>query len=172
MMPFSNLSDSNKVSEILKSVYNIHNPMASTVKTLGSAFSGGVTPIKIISTFLPPPLSAFSQLLVASTDEAKEAMRRVTLITFVVEALPKTMGLLGGMNPRPLSLICQFFSMSLFSVGSLLYPFPFPLRIWHSLKLLWLSLRMLGPHLKAEGVRQMLSPASACSCVSQKPHGC
>lgn len=47
-----------------------------------------VTPIKVISTFLPPPLSAFSQLLVASTDEAKEAMRRVTLITFVVEALP------------------------------------------------------------------------------------
>ncbi|CAH8362997.1 unnamed protein product [Eruca vesicaria subsp. sativa] len=144
LKPLRNFSDFNKVSAVLKSFYNIRKPMSSTVDTLGSAFF---------------------QILVASTDEAKEAMRQGFFDYHCGGGFAKsdTMALLGGMNPRPLCLIRQLLSIILFSVGTLLYPFPSPLRIWRSLKLLWLSWRMLGPRLKAEGVRQMLSPANAAA---------
>ncbi|CAH2044276.1 unnamed protein product [Thlaspi arvense] len=145
LKPLNNLSDSNKVSEILESFYKIRKPMSSTVNTLGSAFS---------------------QVVAASTDEAKEAMRQGFfdyLRCGSVFRKSEMMALLGGMDPRPLSLIRQLFAMTLSSVYHLLSPFPFPLRIWHSLKLFVLALRMLGPHLKAEGVRQMLSPANAAA---------
>ncbi|KFK27699.1 hypothetical protein AALP_AA8G417000 [Arabis alpina] len=144
LKPLSNLSDANKVSEILEYFYNILKPMSATVNTLGSAFS---------------------QMLVASTDEAKEALRQGFFDYLCGSGLRKSevMALLGGMNPQPLSLIRQLFAMTLSSVGQLLSPFPFPLRIWHSVKLLGLALKMLGPHLKAEGVWQMLSPANAAA---------
>lgn len=81
--------------------------------------------------------SAFSQVLFASTDEAKQAMRQGLFDYLCGSEFRKSeiMALLGGMNPRPLSLIRQLSAMTLFSVGHVLSPFPFPLRIWHSIKL-------------------------------------
>ncbi|ESQ31959.1 hypothetical protein EUTSA_v10004005mg [Eutrema salsugineum] len=142
LQPLANLGDANKISEVIKSFYVIRKPMSATVNTLGNAFS---------------------QVLIASTDEAREAMRQgcydyLTSGGFRTSGL---MALLGGMNPRPLSLIFHLCAITLSSIGQLLSPFPSPLSIWHSLRLFGLSMKMLVPHLKAEGVSQMLSPSYA-----------
>ncbi|KAL1226163.1 Squalene epoxidase 5 [Cardamine amara subsp. amara] len=142
LKPLSNLGDANKISEIIKSFYVIRKPMSATVNTIGNAFS---------------------QVLIASTDEAKEAMRQGSY-DYLSSGGFRTSGmmaLLGGMNPRPLSLMYHLFAMTLSVIGHLLFPFPSPLRIWHSLRLFGLSIKMLVPHLKAEGVSQMLFPANA-----------
>ncbi|VVB17402.1 unnamed protein product [Arabis nemorensis] len=96
LKPLCNLSDANKVSDILEYFYHIRKPMSATVNTLGSAFS---------------------QVLVASTDEAKEALRQGFFDYLCGSGLHKSqiMALLGGMNPRPLSLIRQLFAMTLSS---------------------------------------------------------
>ncbi|KAL0669305.1 hypothetical protein Bca4012_032009 [Brassica carinata] len=142
LQPLDYLGDTNKVSEVIKSFYVIRKPMSATVNTLGTAFS---------------------QVLIASTDKAKEAMRQgcydyLSSGGFGASGL---MALLGGMNPRPLSLIFHLFVVTLSATVQLLSPFPSPLGIWHSLRLLGLSMKMLVPHLKAEGVSQMLFPAYA-----------
>ncbi|KAG2316712.1 hypothetical protein Bca4012_067551 [Brassica carinata] len=144
LQPLRNLSDANKISEVIKSFYIIRKPMSATANTLGNAFS---------------------QVLIASTDEAKEAMRQ-GCFDYLSSGGFRTSGmmaLLGGMNPRPLSLIFHLCGITLSSIGQLLSPFPSPLRIWHCLRLFGLSMKMLVPHLKAEGVSQMLSPAYAAA---------
>lgn len=96
-------------------------PMAATVNTLGNAFS---------------------QVLIASADKAKEAMRQscYDYLSSGGYGSSGLMALLGGMNPRPLSLIYHLFVVTLSATGQLLYPFPSPLRIWHSLRLFAVSL--------------------------------
>ena len=95
-------------------------PMSATVNTLGNAFS---------------------QVLIASTDEAKEAMRQscYDYLSGGGYGSSGLMALLGGMNPRPLSVIYHLFVVTLSATGQLLYPFPSPLRIWHSLRLFGVS---------------------------------
>ncbi|KAF8097128.1 hypothetical protein N665_0294s0030 [Sinapis alba] len=142
LQPLGNLGDTNKVSKVINSFYVIRKPMSSTANTLGNAFS---------------------QVLVASTDQAKEAMRQgcYDYLTSGGFRTSGMMALFGGMNPRPLSLIYHLFAITLSSIRQLLSPFPSPLRIWHSLRLCGVSLKLLIPHLKAEGVIQMMSPTNA-----------
>ncbi|KAL1210246.1 Squalene epoxidase 5 [Cardamine amara subsp. amara] len=144
LKPLSNLGDANKISEIIKSFYVIRKPMSATVNTIGNAFS---------------------QVLIASTDEAKEAMRQgcydyLSSGGFHTSGL---MALLGGMNPRPLSLIYHLCLITISSIRQLLSPSPSPLGIWQSLKLFGLSIQMLIPHLKAEGFSQMFFPTYAAA---------
>ncbi|CAE6117831.1 unnamed protein product [Arabidopsis arenosa] len=120
LQPLRNLGDANKVSEVIKSFYIIRKPMSATVNTLGNAFS---------------------QVLIASTDEAKEAMRQ-GCYDYLCSGGFRTSGmmaLLGGMNPRPISLIYHLCAITLHSIGHLLSPFPSPIRIWHSLRLFGVS---------------------------------
>ncbi|VVB17403.1 unnamed protein product [Arabis nemorensis] len=140
----SNLGDAKKVSEVIKSFYAIRKPMSATVNTLGNALS---------------------QVLIASTDKAKEAMRQGCYDYLSCGGFPTSsmMALLGGMNPRPISLIYHICAMTLSSISQLLSPFPSPIRIWHSLRLFGMAMKMLVPHLKAEGVNQMLSPTYAAA---------
>lgn len=95
-------------------------PMSATVNTLGNAFS---------------------QVLIASTDEAKEALRQGCYDYLSCGGFPTSsmMALLGGMNPRPISLIYHLCAMTLSSISQLLSPFPSPIRIWHSLRLFGVS---------------------------------
>ncbi|CAA7023365.1 unnamed protein product [Microthlaspi erraticum] len=133
LQPLNNLGDANKVSEVIKSFYVIRKPMSATVNTLGNAFP---------------------QLLIASTDNAKEAMRQ-GFYDYLSSGGFRTSGfmaLFGGMNPRPVSLTYHLCAITLSSIGQLLSPFPSPLRVWH-------SLRLFG----AEGISQILSPAYAAA---------
>ncbi|KAJ0239151.1 hypothetical protein HA466_0236550 [Hirschfeldia incana] len=141
LKPLENLANINQVSEVIRNFNEIRKPMSATVNTLGSAFS---------------------QVLVASKDEAKEAMRQ-GCYDYLCSGGFRTSGLmalLGGMNPRPLTLILHIFGITFTSIGHLLYPFPTPLRVWHSLRLFVSTLKMLSHHIKVEGARQMLYPES------------
>ncbi|CAA7023362.1 unnamed protein product [Microthlaspi erraticum] len=143
LQPLRNFGDANKVSEVIKSFYVIRKPMSAMVNTLGNAFS---------------------QALIASSDEAKEAMRQgcYDYLSSGGFRTSSMMALLGGMNPRPISLIYHLCAITLSSIGQLLSPFPSPLRAWHSLRLFGLSMQMLVLHLKVEGI-QMLSSANAAA---------
>lgn len=81
--------------------------------------------------------SIFSQVLVATTDEAREGMRQ-GCFNYLARGDFKTAGLmtiLGGMNPHPLTLVLHLVAITLTSMGHLLSPFPSPVRFWHSLRL-------------------------------------
>lgn len=82
--------------------------------------------------------SIFSQVLVGTTDEAREGMRQ-GCFNYLSRGDFKTTGMmtiLGGMNPRPLTLVIHLVAITLTSMGHLLSPFPSPRRFWHSLRLL------------------------------------
>ncbi|KAH0912943.1 LOW QUALITY PROTEIN: hypothetical protein HID58_036264 [Brassica napus] len=141
LKPLENLANVTQVSQVIKNFNDIRKPMSATVNTLGDAFS---------------------QVLVASKDEAKEAMRQ-GCYDYLCSGGFRTSGLmalLGGMNPPPLSLVLHIFGITFTSIGHLLSPFPTPLRIWHSLRLFVSTIKMLGHHIKVEGARQMLYPES------------
>ncbi|CAN6906854.1 unnamed protein product [Brassica oleracea] len=141
LKPLENLANVTQVSQVIKNFNDIRKPMSATVNTLGDAFS---------------------QVLVASKDEAKEAMRQ-GCYDYLCSGGFRTSGLmalLGGMNPRPLSLVLHIFGITFTSIGHLLSPFPTPLRIWHSLRLFVSTMKMLGHHIKVDGARQMLYPES------------
>ncbi|KAG2298435.1 hypothetical protein Bca52824_034907, partial [Brassica carinata] len=141
LKPLENLANVTQVSQVIKNFNEIRKPMSATVNTLGSAIS---------------------QVLVATKDEAKEAMRQ-GCYDYLCSGGFRTSGLmalLGGMNPRPLTLILHLFGITFTSIGHLLSPFPTPLRVWRSLGLFVSTMKMLGHHIKVEGARQMLCPES------------
>ncbi|XP_010421225.1 PREDICTED: squalene epoxidase 4 [Camelina sativa] len=144
LRPLPNLGNTKKVSDLVKSFYIIRKPMSATVNTLGSIFS---------------------QVLVATTDEAREGMRQ-GCYNYLSRGDFKTTGLmtiLGGMNPHPLTLVIHLVAITLTSMGHLLYPFPSPRRFWHSLRILAWALQMLGAHLVDEGFKEMLIPTNAAT---------
>ncbi|CAH8352077.1 unnamed protein product [Eruca vesicaria subsp. sativa] len=139
-----NIGNTKKVSELIKSFYIIRKPMAATVNTLADVFSN---------------------VLVATTDEAKEGMRQ-GCFNYMCSGGYRTngmMAILGGMNPRPLTLALHLVDITLFSMSQLLSPFPSPRRFWHSLRIFGLALQMLGAHLVDEGFKEMLIPTNAAA---------
>ncbi|CAA0404501.1 Squalene epoxidase [Arabidopsis suecica] len=144
LKPLPNLSNTKKVSDLVKSFYIIRKPMSATVNTLASIFS---------------------QVLVATTDEAREGMRQ-GCFNYLARGDFKTRGLmtiLGGMNPHPLTLVLHLVAITLTSMGHLLSPCPSPRRFWHSLRILAWALQMLGAHLVDEGFKEMLIPTNAAA---------
>ncbi|XP_010553770.1 PREDICTED: squalene epoxidase 5-like [Tarenaya hassleriana] len=139
-----NLSDAKKLSQVVKSFYEHRKPMSATVNTLADAFR---------------------QVLRASDDEAREAMRQgfFDYISRGGICTSGVMAIFGGMNPRPISLLLHLFAVTLSCIARFLSPFPTPRGIWLSLRLFWLALGMLGPNLKKEGVWHMLSPTAAAA---------
>lgn len=47
--------------------------------------------------------------------------------------------LLSGLNPRPLSLVLNFFAVAIYGVGRLLLPVPSPKRLWIGARLILVS---------------------------------
>lgn len=82
------------------------------------------------------------QVFSASSDEAKEEMRQVSVDYLGLGGIytAGAMGLLSGINPSPSSLIFQFFAMAIYGVGRLLLPFPSPKRLWIGAKLIWVRI--------------------------------
>ncbi|KAL0692261.1 hypothetical protein Bca4012_059441 [Brassica carinata] len=150
-----NIGNTKKVSELIKSFYIIRKfstcvefgrqkPMAATANTLAAIFS---------------------QVLIATTDEAREGMRQGCFIYLCSGGFRASgmMAILGGMNPRPLTLVLHLVAITLTSMGYLLSPFPSPRRFWHSLRTFALALKMLGAHLVDEGFKEMLIPTNAAA---------
>ncbi|KAF2554018.1 hypothetical protein F2Q68_00036806 [Brassica cretica] len=144
LRPVPSFSNTKKVLELVKSIYIIRKPMSATVNTLAHVFS---------------------EVLVATTDEAREGMRE-SCFNYLSSGGFRTSGMmaiLGGMNPRPLSLVFHLVCITLTAMGHLLSPFPSPRRFWHSLRVFALALKMLGAHLGDEGLKEMLIPTNAAS---------
>ncbi|CAH2044271.1 unnamed protein product [Thlaspi arvense] len=144
LRPLPNFGNTKKVSELVKSFYIIRKPMSATVNTLANVFS---------------------RALIATTDEAREGMRQ-GCFNYLSSGGFRTSGImaiLGGMNPRPLSLVLHLVGITLTSMGYLLSPFPSPRRFWHSVRLFALALKMLGAHLVDEGFKEMLIPTNAAA---------
>nr|VDC67882.1 unnamed protein product [Brassica rapa] len=144
LRPVPSFSNTKKVLELVKSFYIIRKPMSATVNTLAHVFS---------------------EVLVATTDEAREGMRESCFIYLSSGDFrtSEMMAILGGMNPRPLSLVFHLVCITLTAMGHLLSPFPSPRRFWHSLRVFALALKMLGAHLGDEGLKEMLIPTNAAS---------
>ncbi|KAJ4867641.1 Squalene epoxidase 4 [Raphanus sativus] len=144
LRPLPSFSNAKKVLELVKSFYIIRKPMSATVNTLAHVFS---------------------EVLVATTDEAREGMRQ-SCFKYLSSGGFRTSGMmaiLGGMNPRPLTLVFHLVCITLTAMGHLLSPFPSPRRFWHSLRVFALALKMLGKHLGDEGLKEMLIPINAAS---------
>ncbi|CAN7101374.1 unnamed protein product [Brassica rapa subsp. narinosa] len=144
LRPVPSFSNTKKFVELVKSFYIIRKPMSATVNTLAHVFS---------------------EVLVATTDEAREGMRESCFIYLSSGDFrtSEMMAILGGMNPRPLSLVFHLVCITLTAMGHLLSPFPSPRRFWHSLRVFALALKMLGAHLGDEGLKEMLIPTNAAS---------
>ncbi|KAH0923327.1 hypothetical protein HID58_023345 [Brassica napus] len=131
------------------------------------SFSNTKKFVELVNQCLNTLAHVFSEVLVAITDEAREGMRESCF-----NYLSRTSGgfrtsgmmaILGGMNPRPLSLVFHLVCITLTAMGHLLSPFPSPRRFWHSLRVFALALKMLGAHLGDEGLKEMLIPTNAAS---------
>ncbi|CAN7024688.1 unnamed protein product [Brassica rapa subsp. trilocularis] len=146
LRPVPSFSNTKKFVELVKSFYIIRKPMSATVNTLAHVFS---------------------EVLVAITDEAREGMRESCFNYLSRNSggfrTSGMMAILGGMNPRPLSLVFHLVCITLTAMGHLLSPFPSPRRFWHSLRVFALALKMLGAHLGDEGLKEMLIPTNAAS---------
>ncbi|XP_010519410.1 PREDICTED: squalene monooxygenase 1,1-like [Tarenaya hassleriana] len=144
LKPINNLGDTRKLSQAHKSFIKLRKPMSATVNTLADAFH---------------------RVLLASSDEAREAMRQGSFnyLSRGGFSAKEMMAILGGMKPRPPSLVLHLFGITFASIAILVSPFPTPRGVWHTLRLLRLALTMLGSHLKEEGVDQMLSPTAAAA---------
>ncbi|KAJ4709169.1 Squalene monooxygenase [Melia azedarach] len=141
LQPLQHFHDAASLNTYLQSFYTLRKPVASTINTLANTVY---------------------QVFSASSDEAKEEMRQATVDYLGLGGIytAGAMGLLSGINPSPLSLICQFFAVAIYGVGRLLLPFPSPKRLWIGAKLIWGASEILLPIIKAEGVGQMFLPAT------------
>ncbi|CAF2016264.1 unnamed protein product [Brassica napus] len=103
-------------------------------------------------------------LLLQRTKQEREC-EKAALVTFSSGGFRTSgmMAILGGMNPRPLSLVFHLVCITLTAMGYLLSPFPSPRRFWHSLRVFALALKMLGAHLGDDGLKEMLIPTNAAS---------
>lgn len=90
----------------------------------------------------------FSQVLIATTDEAKEGMRQGCFNYLCTGGFRTSgmMAILGGMNPRPLTLVLHLVAITLTSMGYVLSPFPSPRRFWHSLRTLAVTISILSDY--------------------------
>ena len=93
--------------------------------------------------------AVFSQVLIATTDEAREGMRQGCFNYLCSGGFRTTgmMAILGGMNPRPLTLVLHLVAITLTSMGYLLSPFPSPRRFWHSLRTFAVKIYILNTFL-------------------------
>ncbi|KAH0870357.1 hypothetical protein HID58_077379 [Brassica napus] len=109
-------------------------------------------------------MSSQKCLLLQRTKQEREC-EKAALVTFSSGGFRTSgmMAILGGMNPRPLSLVFHLVCITLTAMGYLLSPFPSPRRFWHSLRVFALALKMLGAHLGDDGLKEMLIPTNAAS---------
>ncbi|XP_052203893.1 squalene epoxidase 3-like [Diospyros lotus] len=141
LKPLHDLNDSASLCRYLESFYTLRKPVASTINTLAGALY---------------------KVFCASPDQARKEMRQACFdylsLGGVYSAGP--VGLLSGLNPRPLSLVLHFFAVAVYGVGRLLVPFPSPKRLWIGARLISAASGIIFPIIKAEGVRQMFFPAT------------
>ncbi|XP_010028067.2 squalene epoxidase 3 isoform X1 [Eucalyptus grandis] len=139
LKPLHNLHDATALYRHLESFYTLRKPTASTINTLASALY---------------------KVFCASPDEARKEMRKACFDYLSLGEVFSNgpIALLSGLNPRPLSLVLNFFAVAIYGVGRLLLPVPSPKRLWIGARLILAASGIIFPIVRAEGVRQMFFP--------------
>ncbi|KAJ0101444.1 hypothetical protein Patl1_04851 [Pistacia atlantica] len=141
LRPLRNLNDAPALCKHLQSFYTLRKPVASTINTLAGA---------LYKVFCASPDPSRNELRLACFD----------YLSLGGAFTNGPIAILSGLNPRPLSLVKHFFAVAIYGVGRLLLPFPSPKRMLISARLILDATSIIFPIIKAEGVREMLFPAS------------
>ncbi|KAE9597112.1 hypothetical protein Lal_00007818 [Lupinus albus] len=141
LKPVHDLHDASALCKYLESFYTLRKPVASTINTLADALY---------------------KVFCASPDSARKEMRQACFDYLSLGGIfsDGPTALLSGLNPSPLILVLHFFAMAVYGVGRLLIPFPSPKKMWIGVRLISSASSIIFPIIKAEGVRQMLFPAT------------
>ncbi|XP_075104689.1 squalene monooxygenase SE1-like isoform X2 [Nicotiana tabacum] len=140
LKPLTDFNDANAVSKYLQRFYTLRKPLASTINILA-----GVT------------YQVFSPSLDPSRKEIREVFYGYLRVGGIFTN--GAIGLLAGLNPRPLSLPFHFIAVAVYTFGRLLLPFPTPKGILRAATLLYVACGMIFPIIKAEGIKHMFFPA-------------
>ncbi|KAK4799130.1 hypothetical protein SAY86_024495 [Trapa natans] len=141
LRPISNLNDPRALCRYLESFYTLRKPVASTINTLAGALY---------------------KVFCASSDPARKEMRDACFdyLSLGGACSRGPVSLLSGLNPRPTSLVCHFFAVTIYGVGRLMVPFPSPHRMWIGARVISNASGIIFPIIRDEGVRQMFFPAT------------
>ncbi|KAF8029568.1 hypothetical protein BT93_E2089 [Corymbia citriodora subsp. variegata] len=144
LKPLRNLHNATALCQHLKSFYTLRKPAASTINTLAGALY---------------------KVFCASSDEARKEMRQACFdyLSLGVVFSKGPIALLSGLNPRPLSLVLNFFVVAIYGVGRLLLLIPSPKRLWIGVRLISVASGIIFPIVRAEGVGQVFFPRTVLS---------
>ncbi|KAJ0101443.1 hypothetical protein Patl1_04852 [Pistacia atlantica] len=135
------LNDAHSLCKYLESFYTLRKPVASTINTLAGALY---------------------KVFCASPDPSRNELRQACFdyLSLGGGFTNGPIAILSGLNPRPLSLVSHFFAVAIYGVGRLLLPFPSLKRMLIGARLILDASSIIFPIMKAEGVKEMLFPAS------------
>ncbi|KAJ0044373.1 hypothetical protein Pint_04731 [Pistacia integerrima] len=141
LRPLGDLNDAHNLCKYLESFYTLRKPVASTINTLAGALY---------------------KVFCASPDPSRNELRKACFdyLSLGGGFTNGPIAILSGLNPRPLSLVSHFFAVAIYGVGRLLLPFPSPKRMLIGARLILDASSIIFPIIKAEGVKEMLFPAS------------
>ncbi|CAN4115165.1 unnamed protein product [Withania somnifera] len=141
LKPLRNLNDAPALCKYLESLYTLRKPVASTLNMVADALH------KVFS---------------VSTDQGRNEMRQACFDYVSLGGIFSAglTSLIFGLNPQPVSLVCHFFAFTIYGVCRLLLPFPSLKRMWVGARMISCAAGIVFPIIKAEGVRQMLFPAT------------
>jgi len=138
------ISDLRRLDAIMARFYSRRKPYAGTINILANAL-----------------YSVFS----ARDDPSLPIMRKACFDYFKLGgiAVSGPVGLLSGLKPSPALLVFHFFSVALYGVARLLFPFPTPARIWMAFRLLRAATSIVRPLIMSEQV-QCWKPSANTVC--------
>ncbi|XP_031264411.1 squalene monooxygenase SE1-like [Pistacia vera] len=141
LRPLGDLNDAPALCKYLKSFYTLRKPVASTINTLAGALY---------------------KVFCASPDPSRNELRQACFdyLSLGDGFTNGPIAILSGLNPRPLSLVSHFFAVAIYGVGRLFLPFPSPKRMLIGARLILDASSIIFPIMKAEGVKEMLFPAT------------
>lgn len=130
-------SDCTAVTKQLGQFYNKRKGYAATINVLAGALY---------------------KVFAASSDPLLPHMREACMAYFKMGGICVSgpVALLSGLNPHPLSLMFHFFSVALFGVMRMLWPFPTPRKILNAYRLLSAASDIVVPLVRGEGVLPFL----------------
>ncbi|KAF0852941.1 mitochondrial squalene monooxygenase-like protein [Andalucia godoyi] len=139
------LTDLKRLEKIMSAFYSKRKPYASTINILANAL-----------------YSVFS----AQDDPSLPIMRKACFDYFKLGgiAVSGPIGLLSGLKPYPSMLIFHFFSVALYGVARLLFPFPTPARVFMAFRLLRAATLIVKPLIASESLQCWDAPSLTNVC--------
>ena len=105
---------------------------------------------------------ALYQVFSSNTDEAMPLVRKACFEYFKLggNCVNGPISLLSGLNDNPSTLIYHFFSVAFYGVFNQFYPFPSPMSIWRSFKMLKSASNIIFPLMSGEHMMDLTTQVS------------